>query len=214
MKVSRLISDLDQHLGKCAMLAAAGVGTGMMAAPQADAAVVDSGIVNINIPSTTAGVYLNMITGATGTSSFTGYDVNLWSSSALNVFSSTGATAPTMYVTSGTASQYDNLAVGALIGPGSTFSNIGTGTINPATPLNLNSDMNCIGFKFLADDGNTHYGWVQVSLAGTAAAQPRSIVRYAYESEPNVGLAACVVPEPASLSMLALGAFGVLRRRR
>lgn len=214
-KVSRLLSDLDQHLGKCAVLAAAGVGTGMMAAPQsADAAVIDSGSVSINIPSTTAGVYLNVITGATATSSFSGYDINLWSSSALNTFSSSGSNAPTAYVTTGTLAQYNNLAVGEPIGPSQTFSNLGTNGINPATPLNFNSDQNCLGFRFLADDGLTHYGWVQVSLSDTASAQPRSIVRYAYESNPDVGLTACVVPEPGSLGLLALGALGLIRRRR
>src|ERR1044071_1472986 len=92
--VRTFMSQLDQHFGKCAVLAAAGVGGGMMAAPQtAEANIVYSGPVNINIPSTTSGIYLNVVTGvfATTPSGASGWDLNPWSSSGFQIWANNAA---------------------------------------------------------------------------------------------------------------------------
>src|ERR1044071_173062 len=89
-KLGLFVSQLDQHFGKCAVLAAAGVGGGMMAAPQAaDASIVYSGTVSIPTPTTTNGLYINIVTGQinepgnTGGSTVPGWDLNIYSGTQL-----------------------------------------------------------------------------------------------------------------------------------
>lgn len=211
---STLAAKLDGHFGRCAAMAAVGVGGGaMVTAPQtADAAVVHSGPVNINIPSTTAGVYLNVVTGVSNTNPglVSGWDLNPWSSTAFNMFSpSPNPGGPHV----GTGSTYFNLAVGTLVSGASTFSGTGTSTISGTTPLNFNSNNNYVGFRFIneANSNQVHYGWMRIALGASASAQPRAIVEYAYESVAGQGI---TVPEPTSIGLLAMGAGGLITRRR
>jgi hypothetical protein len=208
---SSLLSRFDKRwLG--AGLAAAG----SVAATQAtEAAVVWSGNVNIPIPATVSGVYLNVVTGATGTSStLAGWDVNPWNSGTLNMFSSTtsGQTVATNYSNNGgSTTTWANLVVGAPIAPGGNFSsNVGTQTLQ--NTVNLNSSNNCVGFRFQNEtDGQIHYGTMRIQFG--ADINTRSIVGYAYESVANTGITACA-PEPTSIALLALGALGLTARRR
>ncbi len=78
-----------------------------------------------------------------------------------------------------------------------------------------NSSNAFIGLEFPIS-GSLHYGWVRVSLdviAGTFVVHD-----WAYESDPGVGIEAGAtgVPEPGTLGMLAAGAAGLasLRRRK
>ncbi|QDV92012.1 hypothetical protein RAS2_31230 [Phycisphaerae bacterium RAS2] len=210
-----LLSKFDKR-----WLGAGAAAAGAMAASQAsEAAIVWSGVVNINVPSTTAGVYLNVVTGATGaTSALAGWDINPWSSTSLNFFSSTtsGQTVATnMRTLAGSTTTYARLAPGASIGPADPFStNVGTQTVNAGAPMLLNSSDNCVGFRFQNEaTGQIHYGTARIQMGGTTGGQPRNIVDYAYESTPGVGIVACA-PEPSSLALLALGAVGLIRRRK
>ena len=194
-----------------------------LAAPSvAEAVVVTGPSSNLNIPSNIDGVYLNVVTGATGTSlaATPGFDVNPYSATSLNMFTSTsaggnGTALGGLGAYVGTGTTYFNLAVGAVVGPASTFGNAGVLTIAGTTPLNLNSSNNYVGFRFFNEaTGAVNYGYMQISLSGTAQAQPRSIVSYFYE---NSGGSITVVPEPSTLALLgtmAAGAVGVRAWRR
>lgn len=206
--MSNLLKRLDKHFAACAAVAGAAVAVG-----SADAAVVWSGIVNINVPSTTSGVYLNVVTGTTGTSSsLAGWDINPWGSTSLSFFNSTtsGQTQRTDMV--GTGSTASNLAAGTLISGASTFTN-NTG-VQSTTGLNLSSSNNLFGFKFWHEAAGAYrYGWVRLQLGSNGGVQPRNIVEYAYEDS-GAGIQAGAVPGPAGLAALALGAIGVRSRRR
>ncbi len=69
-----------------------------------------------------------------------------------------------------------------------------------------------LGFYLDEMDGR-HYGWAEVSLPTWGNPFTVTIHRWAYQTTP--GAAAEVgIPEPMTLSMLALGASGLLARRR
>ena len=68
-----------------------------------------------------------------------------------------------------------------------------------------------VGVQF-SIDGNLHYGWGRINRdiedgSGT-------LVDWAYEDTPGAAILAGAIPEPSSLACLALGAAGVLARRR
>ena len=152
----KLTSRIDGRLAAYATLAGAALAA--PAIPNADASIVYSGVVNINVPSTTAGVYLNVVTGLFGATqaSAPGWDINPWLSSGLNLFGSTTST--------GNEGPSGLNGIGAYVGTGTTFFNMaflapingaatyaGTGNTTPAaaTPLNLNSSNNLFGFRFV-----------------------------------------------------------------
>jgi hypothetical protein len=191
-----------------------------LAAPSvADATIVWSGPVAITIPSTTAGVYLNVVTGVNNVSpgAVPGWDVNPWSSTSLNTFTPTPSPGGLgSYV--GTGTTYFNLAFGTAISAASTYGSTGTNTVAAGTPLNLNSSNNLIGFRFIneAAGGATMYGWMRISLTSSASSQPRLIVEYAYEDTGGPILAGAI-PEPSTVALfgvMAAGALGVRAWRK
>jgi uncharacterized protein (TIGR03382 family) len=203
--IQALKSRLDRHFVACSAAAAAAT-VGGVAQQSAEATIIYSGAVNINIPSTTAGVYLNVAPAGVP-----GWDVNPWNGTGLGLFSPT-APAGGVYVV--TAPNFGaNLAPGTLISAASLF---GSGSSANNAQWNLNSSNNLVGFRFQneANANQTHYGWMRISLSATAGSQPRAIVEYAYEDVAGVGINAGAVPTPGTLALLGLGAAGLLRRRR
>jgi MYXO-CTERM domain-containing protein len=189
--------------------------------PSASAAVISSGPVNISIGGFPPGLFLNVVTGQTGTSfgGFPGYDLNLFGfGSTLTVSGPlvNGAQSPT----GGFARLNDglnvaNLANGAVIGdlPDMFWQTVNAG-ITTTSPVGstffLNSTNNYAGFRFLNENtGQVHYGYLRFSIGATLAT--RSIIEYAYE---DVAGASIVVPAPGAVALLVLAGLGGSRRRR
>lgn len=210
----QLKNRLDAHFASAAAVA---VGAAVLgAAHSADAGIVWSGVVNINIPSTIDGVYLNVLTGQTGSSgsSVSGWDVNPYGGSSLTFFSPTGGGYVRGLGSSSTL--VDNLAFGTAIGAGASF-NYGSGSVETAgaTAMNLNSSENLIGFRFVNEaTGLTHYGWMRIQFTGTSFSQPRAIVEYAYESTAGQSIQAGIIPAPGALALLGVAGLMARRRRR
>jgi len=207
---------VDGRLAAYATLAGVALAAPAMA-PSADASIVYSGVVNINIPSTTSGVYLNVETGVNSPSpgSAPGWDLNPWNSTLLDFFTPTPGPGGGGEMV-GTGTSYFNMTPGTLVSAASTFASAGTTTTNAGTPLNFNSSNNYMGFRFLNGASQLEYGWVQISLSGTAGAQPRSIIGYAFENT-GAGILVGAVPEPtttALLGVMAAGALGVRAWRK
>lgn len=103
---------------------------------------------------------------------------------------------------------------GDLIGPGSTETSDSGAHLAATGAYNFfDGDQKYIGVKFDIG-GTTHYGWIGFQV--DSQSPMHGIVRdYAYETEADTAIAAGVVPEPATLGLLAAGAgaFAVRRRR-
>ena len=154
---------------------------------QLSAAIVDSGAVAINIPANFDGVYLNLVTGATdNTGTTAGYDINLYSLDATNgldFFFPNAANHGAVGTLTVAAAQ----ALGAQIGPSSTFSNVqqvrGTNFGSAGTRF--------LGVRFINEATTAqHYGYLQIeSGAGTPPGFPAVIRRFVYESTANTPIA-------------------------
>jgi len=219
-------SRLERHFNSCAALSGAVVsGVGLMGLPsEAQAAVVFSGPLSIAIPVTTAGVYLNVVTGVNGITQAAapGWDLNPWSGSALSWFNPAQPPGGVYGVALGTSATLpDNLPLGTLIDASTIFGS-GASETTGATAFVLNSANNYVGFRFQNESaGNAiNYGWVQVSLGATLNNASRRIVAYAYENS-GAGIQigqGQAVPEAGTavagaLGLLAAGALGLRRRR-
>ncbi|MCZ7635808.1 MAG: hypothetical protein M5U12_07040 [Verrucomicrobia bacterium] len=146
---------------------------------------------NLNVPATDLGLYLNVVTDQWWTDmppKGAGWDLNLWGSSGLSFY----------HPSQGATMRY----------PGVTTGNAGN--------WQLNAD-NYFGFRFVNEAGDTtHYGWGRLAVGPSSTV--RTLVDYAYESEAGqpINVGAGMVPEPRHtqlLSALALGAVGLLYRR-
>jgi hypothetical protein len=214
-------SRLDARLAAYAAVAAAALAA--PALPSADATIVWSGNVNINVPTTTSGIYINLVTGVFGTTpaSAPGWDLNPWGSTT-NAFWANNAASPLSGVVNNfaggtSATLIDNLTIGTLINGTFTFGRTNGSELTGPTAFTFSSSSNFIGFQFLNEATNQmNFGWAQFQLGATAGAQPRTLLQFAYE---NTGAAIAVgaVPEPttyALFGMVAAGAAGLRAWRR
>lgn len=221
MGEKKFSAKLNRHFAVIGAAAAAATGAGL-ATQEASAAIVYSGLVNLNVPSTTSGIYLNVVTGvnATAPAGAVGWDLNPWGSTTFNVWTNNSAN-PTnsdgtvINFAGGTsATLTDSLPFGANIDGTSTYGRTaGVETTGP-TAFALNGADNYVGFRFRNEGtASTNFGWARFTLGASNGAQPRTLVDYAYEDSGGA-IGAGVVPEPTSLGLLAVGAAGLLRRRK
>ena len=199
--MSMLSNRLNKHFVAAAAVAVVG------ATQVATAAIVSSGPVSIAIPATTAGTYLNVVTGVNNVSPglVSGWDLNPWNASNLSWFNPSSPVGG-VYVTGGGSSTtlVDNLAAGTLISGASVYGS-GASESTGSTAFNLNSSNNLVGFRFLNEGTATvNYGWVRVLLGAAQNTAGRAMIEYAYE-DTGAGIEAGRVPTPGSLALLGLG---------
>lgn len=159
------------------VLAAATVGSSL-----ANAALVCSTFPTpVPIPADINGVYLNFVTGATGTSgpATPGWDFSAYASSAtLRFFSSAGTNNTTQYV--GTGTTIDLLAAGTIISAASTLAP--TGIVQPGA-FQAGVTNGYVGVAF-RNEGTaaTNYGWASVTTTGPNGF-PASVTQYCYQND-------------------------------
>ena len=161
---------LDVHF---AALAAVGAVAAVGATTQKAEAVIYSGLLNLAIPNTIDGLYINFSTNVhTTPANNPGYDLNPYVTGGLwNMFEGGGCTE---------------------IGVGSTFTDLAPGTLIDAAGAYINGSIysagygstsgGLLGLKFLHANGNTYFGWARLILPGaTTATGPGTLVDFAYE---------------------------------
>ena len=140
------------------------------------------------IPANIDGLYINVETLATGSagSVVAGWDINPYSATSLTWFNATGTGMMRFPgVTTGSAG---SLAFATVVGATGSY---GSGAVTVGTAAGnwkLNQD-NYFGFRFVASDGATHYGWGKMVVGATITT--RTITEIAWETLPataiNVG---------------------------
>jgi hypothetical protein len=180
------------------------------------AAIVYSPLLNLAIPVASPGLYLNIQTGASGTSAAAvpGWDINVGGTSSLN-FASPGGynfvrlnnAAPT----AGPSNVGDGFAIISPAMPNASW--IAGGAANGLT---LNSAQNYIGFQFMDSSSVTHVGYLVLSIGSSVTGSDRKIVSYAHNSESitTSGGAIIVTPAPGALALLCGAGVFANRRRR
>ncbi|WP_422014815.1 PEP-CTERM sorting domain-containing protein [Roseateles sp.] len=204
-------SSIAARLGLCAAALAGTAAT----ATNANATVITS-TTPISIPNTVDGVYINFLTGGTGTSSFSGWDFNPYAGGSL-LFYWGGTGSSSGGVASTTTGPYIDLGAGSVISSASIFSLSANGA-NNETAAFLSSGTHILGFKFLNEATSTiNYGYLSITTTGTTGF-PAVINGWSYENSGGA-ITVSAVPEPEtalmfSLGALALGAAHMRRLRR
>lgn len=179
----------------------------------AQASPVVSSAANLVVPATTAGLYVNVVTGVSNTSPslVTGWDINPFSSTGLSFFN---PAAPSGGVYLGASGAFSQL-IGAAVGAAGSYSSGATGFALNATSY--------FGFRFLNEaDALVHYGWGSMIVGSTIGT--RSIGQLVYESVAgqsilvgDTGGTGGSVPEPSTAALVLASAVAgalALRRRR
>ncbi len=196
------------RLGMCAVALAGAAGM----AADANAEVITFST-PIPVPSTFDGVYLNLLTGGTGTSgaSIPGWDFNPYNSgTALSFFWNNTAPSVSGGVSGSTTGPYVDLAVGSVVSGASTFA---APTSAAQTLAFQPAGTHLLGFRFYNEStAAVNYGYMTLVSTGSNGF-PLTIAGWSFE---NSGAAVTVVPEPATGLMLAMGglALGALHLRR
>lgn len=171
----------------------------------AESAIVHSGVVNIPIPANIDGMYLNVVTGQTGTAAAAtpGWDINPYLSSGQGTFFT--PTGGGVVATSGSGPAA-SLSVGDIISSSSLFrSGIVPGTTFAPGVFGF------LGFRFHNEvSGAINFGYAALRIPATG--QPGLISAYWYEDSGQP--IQVIFPAPSSLALLAMGAAGLARRRR
>ncbi|MBM4110779.1 MAG: hypothetical protein FJ254_05400 [Phycisphaerae bacterium] len=190
---------LEMHFAAAAALCAAGA---------ANAAIVAWENCNLLIPANIDGMYINVETQMTGTagSAVAGWDINPYGSNALTWWNAAG-TGMMRYpgVVTGSAG---SLANGASVSATASYGS-GSVTFGSAAGNWQYNAVNNFGFKFVAADGSTKFGYGTMSVGANATI--RTITNLYYESS-GAAIAVGAVPAPGALALLGLA--GLASRRR
>jgi hypothetical protein len=216
---SSICGRADKVLAATAAALAASAGSGLIGTTeQSDAGIIASVNVNIDVPFTFAGVYLDVVTNATSTTgSFAGYDINPWGTGGAQFFGPFSGGTWASATAGGTPL---SLTPGTLVSAATTpWGGSTNAVVNGVNGWALPGD-NYVGFRFTNSNTNvTNYGWLLTrniaANTSTGAPASRTIVSYAYE-DTGAGINVAAVPEPTALTMIATGIVSVvtLRGRR
>jgi hypothetical protein len=173
----------------------------------------------ISVTNNFDGRYINLLTGASGTSggTVTGWDINPYNSGTGLSFFWSAAPSQASGVASTTSGPYLDLAPGAVVSSASTFAQVtATAAANAFKPVGNHT----LGFRFYNETTSAiNYGYMTLASGGSNGF-PLTISGWSFDNTgagitvPGAGSA---VPETATWAMMILGVGAIgsaLRRRR
>ncbi len=216
---------LDSRLNRHFLTCSAFVGTAALMSPSgSQAAVVYSGPLNINIPTTNqfGGIYIDLTrpgvsfiptTSGAGAAEglntiLPGWDVNFYGPTNLKwYYPKVGGVAQTLAIYN-SGHHVAALGAGVMVDASSSL-----GTWQTMTP-EFTGVTAFMGVEFKDDSNRDLFGWIRIT-GGATGAFPATIVDWAYDDS-GAGIQTGVVPEPsaAALGCLAAGAAGLAAWRR
>lgn len=139
----------------------------------------------LSVPANIDGVYLNLVTGAQGTSggAVAGWDINLYQTGASALYFFWPSTPATSHGGVATGTVYDALTAGAPIGVAQTYI-VSSGGGGPAPFVNWQTTQTgrYLGVRFWNEATSAiNYGWIQLDT-GASAGYPATINQYCYEN--------------------------------
>lgn len=189
---------MNQAIRACSRTLALAIVLATCLAPSAPgAAIIDSGPVNLPVPETTDGIFLNLVTGthATAPPLPPGWDFNPYSDTgSLHFFASILAANNSAIVGTASPNIATALSPGMVVGPASGFVFGAIDTIGTAFQT---TTVSYVGLRFTDETppGATYYGFVELQTTA-AAGFPATIRRYVYE---NSGASIVVFASPPRL---------------
>jgi hypothetical protein len=228
---------MSRTLPKIRQSCRAACAAALLAAGGADAGLVYSGIVNLNAPANSFGIYLNLLTGASGTtaSDVTDWQFRVWGTTTLRIgtnppFSDNyfiGTFPETSTLPGG---RLVSLDIGSTISAGSAPSSMSSaygwsnndGSTGSATvgssPGNfrLNAD-NYVGILDWRSETEYFIGWIRIAVGSdiTQRTVKDWFLSTGTTSAPAATVIVGTIPAPGAVALLAAaGIVGTRRRRR
>jgi len=141
----------------------------------------------VSVPANIDGVYLNVVTGATGTSGsgVSGWDINLYQTGASALYFFWPTTPASSFGGVATGTVYDSLTAGATVSSAQTYS-VASGGGGPTNYVNWQTTTaqtgRYLGVRFYNEATSAiNYGWLQMDT-GAASGFPATINQFCYEN--------------------------------
>ena len=197
------------------LTAAALAGSAMGVANTAEAAVVTTWAnANLAIPATTAGVYINLVTGATGSSggAVAGWDFNPYlTASGLGFYWSPDLAGGLRGAAVAVGpSPNNNLAADLPFGSVVSAASLFTSAIQSASANYRDTGVSYLGFRFV-NSGVMNYGYAAIQTSA-ANGFPATLLGWVYEDS-GQSITVQPIPAPGAAGLLAMLAIGATSRR-
>jgi len=197
------------HLRAAAYASIAGAILSGPAVPNLRADIVYTGMVNISVPNNNDGVYINFVTGLTGStgSLVPGWDFNPFNDTTGLAFYGEATPQGILASALGINAPAIRLNAGDPISSGAQYNQFFTSAINFRT-----GGLGYVGLRFMNEStGALNYGWALISTT-SGDGFPATIVSYAFENT-GQGILAGAVPEPSPIVLLGIFAAGAVAVR-